>query len=113
MDSTWDDAGTLAEAVNSIKDSDPFSYGYYYEALTDAEYRSKLEHALCYLTTAEITNYEPDDYYNYVTKDQKYVLSLSSSSVHERASEDTAGYENYGLLMDLAPVAEGVLFKLR
>ena len=113
VDSTWDDAGTLDEAVNSIKDSDPFSYGYYYEALTDAEYRSKLEHALCYLTTAEITNYEPDDYYNYVTKDQKYVLSLSSSSVHERASESTAGYENYGLLMNLAPVAEGVLFKLR
>ena len=113
VDSTWDDAGTLDEAVNSIKDSDPFSYGYYYEALTDAEYRSKLEHALCYLTTAEITNYEPDDYYNYVTKDQKYVLSLSSSSVHERASASTAGYENYGLLMDLAPVAEGVLFKLR
>ena len=113
VDSTWDDAGTLDEAVNSIKDSDPFSYGYYYEALTDAEYRSKLEHALCYLTTAEITNYEPDDYYNYVTKDQKYVLNLSGSSVHERASESTAGYENYGLLMNLAPVAEGVLFKLR
>ena len=104
VDSTWDDAGTLDEAVNSIKDSDPFSYGYYYEALTDAEYRSKLEHALCYLTTAEITKYEPDDYYNYITKDQKYVLS---------ASENTAGYENYGLLMKLAPVAEGVLFKLR
>ena len=113
VDSTWDDAGTLDEAVNSIKDSDPFSYGYYYEALTDAEYRSKLEHALCYLTTAEITNYVPDDYYNYVTKDQKYVLSLSSSSVHERASENTTGYESYGLLMDLAPVAEGVAFKLR
>ena len=113
VDSTWDDAGTLDEAVNSIKDSDPFSYGYYYEALTDAEYRSKLEHALCYLTTAEITNYVPDDYYNYVTKDQKYVLSLSSSSVHERASENTAGYESYGLLMELAPVAEGVVFKLR
>jgi hypothetical protein len=55
----------------------------------------------------------PDDYYNYVTKDQKYVLSLSSSSVHERASENTTGYESYGLLMDLAPVAEGVAFKLR
>ena len=41
------------------------------------------------------------------------MLSLSSSSVHERASENTAGYENYGLLMNLAPVAEGVLFKLR
>ena len=113
VDSTWDDAGSLDEAVNSIKDSDPFSYGYYYDALTDAEYRSKLEHALCYLTTAEISNYVPDDYFNYVTKDQKYVLSLSSSSVHERASLETPGYENYGLLMDLAPIAEGVIFKLR
>ena len=113
VDSTWDDAGSLDEAVDSIKDTDPFSYGYYYEALTDAEYRSKLEHALCYLTTAEITNYVPDDYYNYVTKDQKYVLSLSSSSVHERASMNTTGYENYGLLMELAPIAEGVAFKLR
>ena len=113
VDSTWDDAGSLDEAVNSIKDTDPFSYGYYYEALTDAEYRSKLEHALCYLTTQEITNYEPDEYYDYITKDQKYILNLSSSSVHERASAETAGYENYGMLMNLAPIAEGTIFKLR
>ena len=46
-------------------------------------------------------------------EDQKYILNLSSSSVHERASAETAGYENYGMLMNLAPIAEGTIFKLR
>lgn len=113
VDSTWDDAGSLDEAVDSIKDSDPFSYGYYFEALTDQEYRDKLEHALCYVTTEEISNYVPDDYFNYITKDQKYQLSLAQSSTRMRASEETTGYESYASLMKLAPIAEGVAFKLR
>lgn len=113
VDSTWDDAGSLDEAVASIKESDPFSYGYYFEALTDEEYRDKIEHALCYVTTEEISNYVPDEYYNYITKDQKYQLSLAQSSVRVRASESTTGYESYADLMNLAPIAEGTAFKLR
>ena len=113
VDSTWDDAGSLDEAVDSIKESDPFSYGYYYEALTDQEYRDKIEHALCYVTTEEIQNYVPDEYYNYITKDQKYQFSLAQSSTRVRASEETTGYESYASLMKLAPIAEGVVFKLR
>ena len=113
VDSTWDDAGSLDEAVDSIKESDPLSYGYFYEALTDLEYRDKIEHALCYVTTEEIQNYVPDDYYNYVTKDQKYQLTLAQSSTRVRASMETTGYESYASLMELAPIAEGVVFKLR
>ena len=113
VDSTWDDAGSLDEAVDSIKESDPLSYGYYFEALTDEEYRDKIEHALCYVTTEEISNYVPDEYYNYITKDQKYQLSLAQSSVRVRASESTTGYESYADLMNLAPIAEGTLYKLR
>lgn len=113
VDSTWDDVGSLDEQVEAIRSSDPFSYGYYHEALTDPEYRDKLEHALCYLTTAGIKNYEPDEYYDYVTKDGKYVIRLQTSSIHERADELTSGYEDFGMLMKFAPIAEGVLFGRR
>ena len=113
VDSTWDDAGSLDEAVDGIKDSDPLAYGYYTEALTDQEYRNKLEHALCYVTTKEISNYVPDDYYTYTTKDKKYQLSLAMSSTRKRASNETVGYEPLGPLMELAPTAEGTAFSLR
>ena len=113
VDTTWDDAGSLDEQVEAIRDSDPMSYGYYREALSDPDYRRKLEHALCYLTTADIENYQPDEYYDYVTQDQKYVLRLQFSSIHERADESTSGYEDYGLLMRVAPIAQGVLFSNR
>lgn len=113
VDTTWDDVGSLDEQVEAIKDVDPFSYGYYYEALSDPDYRGKLEHALCYLTTVGIKRYEPDEYYDYVTKDGKYILRLQSASIHDRADEFTYGYEDFGLLMKYAPIAEGVVFKLR
>ena len=78
------------------------------------EYRDRLEHALCYVTTEEIQNYQPDvEYFSYTTKDQKYQFSLAQSSMRVRASEETAGYESYASLMNLAPIAEGVAFKLR
>ena len=113
VDSTWDDAGTLDDAVDGIKDTKPLEYGYYFEALTDQEYRNRLEHTFCYLTTKQISNYEPDDYYMYTTKDQKYQLSLAQSSTHVRASGNTTGYEVYAPLMELAPIAEGTAFSLR
>ena len=114
VDSTWDDAGSLDEAVDNIKESDPFSWGYYFEALTDEEYRDRLEHALCYVTTEEIQNYQPDvEYFSYTTKDQKYQFSLAQSSMRKRASDETPGFETYGYLMKLAPIAEGVEFGRR
>lgn len=112
VDSTWDDAGTIDVAVDGIKESNPLEYSYYFEALSDQEYRNKLEHALCYVTTKQISNYEPDDYYIYTTKDKKYQLTLASSSVRKRANE-TTGLEPYAPLMELAPIAEGTAFSLR
>ena len=113
VDATWDDMGSLDDAVESIREADSFSYNYYREALDDADYRTKLEHYLCNITTPEIEHYVPDDYYNYVTADQLYVINLTDESVHVRASAQTAGYEIYGLLMDHAPVATGTLYSIR
>ena len=72
-----------------------------------------MEHYLCNITTPEIEHYVPDDYFNYVTADQLYVINLTDESVHVRASAQTAGYEIYGLLMDYAPVATGTLYSIR
>ena len=113
VDATWDDMGSLDDAVESIREADSFSYNYYREALDDTEYRTKLEHYLCNITTPEIEHYVPDDYFNYVTADQLYVINLTDESVHVRASAQTAGYEIYGLLMDYAPVATGTLYSIR
>ena len=113
VDATWDDMGSLDDAVESIREADSFSYNYYREALDDTEYRTKLEHYLCNITTPEIEHYVPDDYFNYVTADQLYVINLTDESVHVRASAQTAGYEIYELLMDYAPVATGTLYSIR
>ena len=113
VDATWDDMGSLDNAVESIREEDEFSYNYYREALDNAEYREKLEHYLCNITTPEIEHFVPDDYFNYVTEDQQYIINLTDESVHVRASDETSGYEIYGLLMDSAPVATGTLYSIR
>ena len=110
VDSTWDDAGTLDEQVEEIKDMDQLSYTYFYEALNDQDYRDKLEHYLYCLTTPDMTHYVPDSSLNYVTKDNKYQFCLVGESEHNRASQQTEGYEVYGWLMDLAPEATGTKF---
>lgn len=113
VDATWDDMGSLDEAVESIRETDAFSYNYYREALDDPEYRAKLEHYLCNITTPEIEHFVPDDYFDYVTADQQYIINLTDESVHVRASNETQGYEFYGLIMNFAPVATGTLYSIR
>jgi hypothetical protein len=113
VDATWDDMGSLDEAVESIRETDAFSYNYYREALDDPEYRAKLEHYLCNITTPEIEHFVPDDYFDYVTADQQYIINLTDESVHVRASNETQGYEFYGLIMNFAPLATGTLYSIR
>ena len=112
VDSTWDDAGTLDEQLETIKDKDPYSYGYFKEALTDPDYRNKIQHYLCNLTTPEITNFKVDDYFAYQSKDQKHIFTLLGDSVHIRAGDDTGGYDVYGLVVDMAPIANGTTYKI-
>ena len=113
VDSTWDDAGSLDEAVEGIKATDPYSYGYFKEALLDPDYRNKVQHYLCNLTTPEITNFKVDDYFAYQSKDQKHLFTVLGDSVHIRAGNDTGGYDIYGLVVGMAPQAEGTAYRMR
>ena len=113
IDSTWDDAGTLDEQVEEFKGVDELSYKYYTEALEDPDYREILDHYLFNVTTDTITDYKmPEDAY-YITKDQKYKLSLIFDSIHVRASKSTLGFESYISLMELAPNATGTKYAFK
>ena len=113
VDVTWDDAGSLDEQVESFKSVDPYSYGYYREALDDTEYRDKVEHYFCNLTTEEIENYKVDDYFFYVSRDSGKKFSVLSDSIHIRAGKTSGSFKLYGLVTDLAPEATGTIYKVR
>ena len=113
VDSTWDDAGTLDEAVEGIKATDPYSYGYFKEALLDPDYRNKVQHYLCNLTTPEIRDFKVDEYFAYQSKDQRHMFTVLGDSVHIRAGDDTGGYDIYGLVVGMAPQAEGTTYRMR
>jgi len=110
VDTTWDDAGTLDEQVEELKDTDELSYKYYSEALADPDYRTMLDHYLFNVTTDTISDYKMPEEAYYVTKDQKYMISLIFDSVHIRASKSTFGYDSYISLMALAPQATGTKY---
>ena len=112
VDSTWDDAGTLDEQLEGIKDTDAYSYGYFKEALTDPDYRNKIQHYLCNLTTPEITDFKVDDFFAYQSKDMRHTFTLLGDSIHIRAGEDTGGYDVYGLVINMAPIAYGTTYKI-
>ena len=113
VDSTWDDAGTLDELVDEIKNTDAFSYSYYWEAINDPLYRAKCEHYLYNITTDAMTSYVPGSNMLYTSKDGRYQYSMLSASVHYRASMSTRGYEVYSYLMSLAPVATGTAYAVK
>ena len=113
VDVTWDDAGSLDEQVESFKAVDPYSYGYYREALDDTEYRNKVEHYFCNLTTEEIENYKVDDYFFYESRDNQKKFSVLNDSIHIRAGKTTGSFKLYGLVIDLAPEATGTIYKVR
>ena len=109
VDTTWDD--TLDDwiaSVETIKDSDPYSYGYYMEALTDISYAEVMTHYLMEVSTEQIRNYEPTPETVYTTKDNLYDIQLVGPSVHMRAY-DVQGMEAEAELMKLAPEAVGTI----
>ena len=109
VDVTWDDnLDDWLTSVETIKDSDPYSYGYYKEALTNEDYAEKMTHYLMQVSTDQIRSYVPTDETVYTTSDKLYDIQLVGSSVHMRAY-DVPGMEAEAELMKLAPVAEGTI----
>lgn len=109
VDSTWDDIGSIEASIESIKDTDAFSYKYYHEAVVDSKYRDMVQHYLFNVTTDKITDFKADKSFNYVSKDQKYTYSLIGNSVHIRANTGMKGYGVYGYAVQYAPVATGTV----
>ena len=103
VDSTWNDAGTIeADIVPGIE---------YYEefrtAITDPDYREKLQHAMFLISTQELRNFNPGDEYRYYLPDGSGSLSLIGSSVHIRWSYEGLPdpYNADPAVISLAPVA--------
>lgn len=108
VDSTWNDAGNTEEQLND-PGIDKEVVRLYKEALSDKEYREKLDHYMYNITTEDISDYKSSSEYDYYTKDGKYILNLVTDSVHIRMSE--LEDENYAKwLMDMAPEATGTLY---
>lgn len=99
-DSTWNDSGSMLDDLTP----GTMEYTYLSEALSDAEYREKLDHYLFLVSTEEIEHFVPGDEYDYITKDQQYVWSLVSESVRyrmDKLEDDTVDSS----IIALAPVA--------
>lgn len=99
-DSTWNDSGSMLDDMTP----GTMEYTYLSEALSDAEYREKLDHYLFLVSTEEIEHFVPGDEYDYITKDQQYVWSLVSESVRyrmDKLEDDTVDSS----IIALAPVA--------
>lgn len=109
VDVTWDDnLDDWLTSVETIRDSDPYSYAYYKEALTNTDYADKMTHYMMQVSTDQIRSYEPTAETVYTTSDNLYDIQLIGSSVHMRAY-DVPGMESEAELMKLAPVAEGTI----
>lgn len=103
VDSTWNDKGDMAS------DYEPGSQEYMVitEALSDPDYREKLEHAMFLISTPEIRNFEPGDDLWYELRDGSGSICLTGESVHVRWSYegDPNIYEADPAVITLAPVA--------
>lgn len=102
VDPTWDD--------QEADDSDTGGDGgeIIAQAEADTAFWNRIRHYMFNLTTAEISNYTPDDSYTYYTGNGGYATFLTSS-VHVRDDgsdpEKTGDYLSY-----LAPQAEGTKY---
>ena len=101
LDSTWNDAGSLEDDLIAGTEE----YKYFTEALSDKEYRDKLDHFLFLVSTERIRHFVPGDEYDYVTNDQMYQISLVSESVHIRMNECSDGSDCDSMIIALAPDA--------
>ena len=110
VDVTWDDAGGMDETAENIKESHPYKYSIYNAGLSDPDYRYRLEHRYCFLTTEAISDFEPDESLYYTVQGHPY--TLASRSFRERAGFGTTSYGAFDYLMKFAPIAEGVKYRL-
>ena len=60
-----------------------------------------------------MSSYVPGNNLLYTSKDGIYQYSMLGPSVHIRASMATRGYEAYGYLMNLAPIATGTYYAVK
>ncbi len=103
VDPTWNDI-SAEEALDSTQEYSAIAE----EAMRNKWYTDRLTHYLFNVTTEQISDFEPDQYYRY-TNDRGWVTFLGDS-VHIRHtdadSEETGDY-----MTPLAPVAEGTEFR--
>ena len=82
VDVTWDDHGSLLDHIPPERED----YDLYAEALSDIEYRNKIDHYMFLISTDSIRNFVPGDKYLFTSR-QGYQYSLVNNSVHIRFNE--------------------------
>ena len=111
VDSTWDDNyGDYAEM--SDPESDPY-YDLVLEALSDEDFREKIEHYLFLVSTETMTEYIPNEEdFVYYYRDRSSLGGFRGRCVHFRDTNENDEFDYPGggyaiaSLMDRAPVAE-------
>ena len=103
VDSTWDDAGTVEAKLQPDMDG----YNMYREAITDRDYRDKMQHYLFLLSTDTFRDYDPGDSYRYYTRDGRGYVQMVGPSVHIRFTNDGTinPYNADPSVIALAPMA--------
>ncbi len=102
VDATWNDI-SAADALDTDADYSAIAQ----EAINSDWYSGRLTHYLFNVTTEQISDFEPDEYYNYVN-DQGWVSFLSSSVHIRHTSQDSADSGDY--MTPLAPIAKGTKY---
>lgn len=101
VDATWDDWGNMENDLTP----DLEIYDGVMEALSDAQYREKLDHYLFLVSTEEMRHFVPGDDYDYINKEQTMIFCLAQESVHIRLEEDLDPMNPDPQVIKLAPIA--------
>lgn len=100
VDATWDDREP------EIDESDPAAQ-IYHDAMNDATYWGRIRHYLFNVTTATITDFQPDWTYTYYEADGSYATFLGESyHVRDDGSDPSTG----DCLTCMAPTASGTQY---
>ena len=110
VDSTWDDIGGKEEQAERLKKENSINYVYYYDALSDEEYKGLMKHYLFNVTTDEITDFQLAPKHFHRSSSLGCAYSLLGNSVHIRSNPDMAGLSAFGLVVQMAPVATGTQY---
>lgn len=109
VDSTWDDIGGKEKTTEMLKQNNSINYVYYYDALSNAEYKDMLKHYLFNVTTDEITDFRRTEKHVYHSSSLQCAYSLIGNSIHIRSNPDMAGLSAFGYVVQTAPIATGTL----